>query len=90
MTYRALLFLAAGCARGRVGFVVVAVGHDLGGAGDVLLLVVGLAPHLVCRLVELLVGGLQFCLAVTPAGEADLTSGVLELKQRRLLWHVRF
>ena len=53
------LFLAIGGAGGCVGFVVVAAGHGRGGAGDV-----GLTPHLVCRLVELLAGGLQFHLTL--------------------------
>lgn len=36
----------------------VPVGRGLGGAGDVLCLIICLDPHPVCRLVELLVGGL--------------------------------
>ena len=35
-TYRVLLFLAAGCARTRAGFVVVAAEGGPGGAGDLL------------------------------------------------------
>ncbi|KAE8775571.1 hypothetical protein D1007_51897 [Hordeum vulgare] len=63
---------------------VVAAWGGLGGVGDVLL-VVALAPHLVCRLVELLVGGLQFLLTlVVPlAVEVDMTDGAIGFKQFR-------
>lgn len=68
---------------------VVAAGRGLGGAGIVLLLV-GLAPHLIRRLIELLVGGHQFrlMLVVSPTGEADLAGGAVGFEQRRLLRHV--
>lgn len=69
---------------------VVVEGRSRGGAGDVLLLAC-LAPHLVCCLVKLLVGSLQFrlTLALPPAGEGDLTGGAIGLMQRRLLRHIR-
>ncbi|KAE8770298.1 ATP-dependent Clp protease ATP-binding subunit clpA-like CD4B protein, chloroplastic [Hordeum vulgare] len=62
----------------------------LGGAGDVLL-VIALAPHLILRLVELLVGDLQFRmeLALPPAIMVDLASEAVGLEQHRPLCHIR-
>lgn len=79
VTCRPLLFLAAGDAGGRVCFVVVAAGRGQVGDDDVLFLFVGLAPHLIHRLIELLVGGVQFrlMLEVLPSVEADLAAGAL-------------
>ncbi|KAE8795053.1 hypothetical protein D1007_30258 [Hordeum vulgare] len=66
-----------------------ATGSGLGRDGNVLLLV-ALAPRLICRLIKLLIGGLQFCLtlAVSPTVKVDLAGEALGLEKRRLLCHV--